>query len=275
MDHNVMPLPGYQPPPEPNIDHLVLEDGEPVESIFAEKLYRLLTETLYSSWPGPGGDRPFLVVANVGLFWDLHEPPLVPDVMLSLDVPAERDLSQKKNNSYLLWEMRKPPDVVIEIVSDRRGGEDSHKKHDYARLGIKYYVIFDPKNRLRQGVLRAFSLRGGVYKPLKRFWFKSAGLGVMLWQGTFEKHRARWLRWCDERGNPIPTGRERAENERGRAESEALRAENERERAENECERAESERKRAESERERANAAEERIRQLHEQLRAAGVEPPE
>jgi hypothetical protein len=268
MDHHALLPSGYASGSEPNIDHLVLEDGQPVESIFAEKLYRLLAETLYTSWSGPGNGRPFLVVANVGLFWDLYEPPLVPDVMLSLDVPAARDLSQKKNNSYLLWEMKKPPDVVIEIVSDRRGGEDTVKLRDYARLGIKYYVIFDPKNRLRQGVLRAFSLRGGVYKPLKRPWFKSVGLGMMPWNGVYEQHRARWLRWCDEHDKPIPTGHERAESEGERAESEH-------ERARSEHKRAESERERAESERERANAAEERLRRLQERLRAAGIEPPE
>src|SRR4051812_35269976 len=120
MGQHAMRVPACGSGLEPNIDHLVLEDGKPVESIFAEKLYRLLTETLYSSWPGPGDGRPFLALANVGLFWDPNEEPLVPDVMLSVDVPAERDLMQKKNNSCLMWEMRKPPDVVIEIVSDRR-----------------------------------------------------------------------------------------------------------------------------------------------------------
>ena len=65
----------------------VLLQGEPVENIFAEKQYRLLTEPLYSSWPGPGeGKGPFLVLANVGLFYAAKEPPLVPDVMLSLGV---------------------------------------------------------------------------------------------------------------------------------------------------------------------------------------------
>ncbi len=33
-----------------------------------------------------GEGRTFLALANVGLFHELHEPPHVPDVMLSLDV---------------------------------------------------------------------------------------------------------------------------------------------------------------------------------------------
>ncbi len=105
--------------------------------------------------------------------------------------------------------MGKSPDVVIELVSDRRGGEDTLKKRHYARIGVKYYVIFDPEKHLRKGVLRAFSLRAGSYKPLKRLWFKSVGLGLMLWEGTYETRTEDcWLCWCDEQGKPIPTGRE-------------------------------------------------------------------
>src|SRR3954452_19425980 len=87
----------------PNVDELVIEDGEPVESIFAEKQQRLLTEPLYSSWPGPGEGGPFLALANVGLFYQTGQPPLVPDVMLAPGVPAGRDLSVKENRSYLKW----------------------------------------------------------------------------------------------------------------------------------------------------------------------------
>ena len=69
-------------------------------------------------WAGPGEGRTFRALANVGLFFSLRTPPLAPDVMLSIDVPVGRDLSRKENNSYLMWEMGKPPDVVIEVVSD-------------------------------------------------------------------------------------------------------------------------------------------------------------
>jgi hypothetical protein len=197
--------------------------------------------------------------AIVGLFWHLDEPPLVPDAMLSLDV-KHGNLRLKKYNTYLLWVKGKPPEVVIEIVANPTGGEDTHKKRLYARIGVKYYVIFDPDKYLHKGVLRAFSLRGGVYKPLKRFLLKNVGLGLMLWEGNYEMITTRWLRWCDEQGNPIPTDSDSGE-------SEFKRAENERERAKRETERAESER-------ERADAAEERLRQLQERLRAAGNEPP-
>ena len=52
----------------PNIDHIVTEDDTPVDNIFSEKQQRLLTESLYRSWPGPGAERVFMVAANVGVY---------------------------------------------------------------------------------------------------------------------------------------------------------------------------------------------------------------
>jgi hypothetical protein len=50
------------PEPDDQFDYedLVTEDHKPVDSIFVEKLYRLLTHSLYASWSGPGPGRPFL-----------------------------------------------------------------------------------------------------------------------------------------------------------------------------------------------------------------------
>jgi hypothetical protein len=241
-------------PPEviPNLDDIVIEDGKPVENVFIEKQQRLLTEPLYSSWPGPGKGRPFLALSNVGLFYAVGVPPLVPDGMLSLDIAQPSDQSKKENRSYFVWLRGKVPEVAIEIVSDRRGGEASHKLREYARIGVPYYVIFDPRNLLKGGVLRVFELRGGNYEPSKSGWLPKVGLGLTLWSGTFENMEGQWLRWCDRKGKVIPTGCERAEQERKRAK-------NEKKRGNEEKKRASDERKRAEK--------------LRQQLRALGIDP--
>src|SRR5262249_22199902 len=145
-------------------------DGKPVESIFAEKQLRLLTEPLYTSWPGPGEGRPFLALANVGLFYDLKTPPIVPDVMLSLNVAPAADLSVKGNRSYFTWLRGKVPDVVIELVSDKRAGEDTLKMLDYARIGIPYYVVFDPEQHLKKESLRAYVRKGLAYELTSPSW---------------------------------------------------------------------------------------------------------
>ncbi len=140
--------------PAPDLDTLITDDGAPVDNLFVEKQYRLLTEPLNSSWTPPGEEKQFLVATDVGIFAKNALPPLVPDCFLSMGVTAGTSLHAKENRSYFLWLAGKPPDVVIEIVSDRRGGEEDFKRDAYARMGVLFYVIFDPLNRLRGGVLR-------------------------------------------------------------------------------------------------------------------------
>src|SRR5690349_19041515 len=151
----------------PNIDHIVTEDDTPVDDIFSEKQQRLLTEPLYSSWPGPGNDRVFMVAANVGVFAAVYQPPLVPDIFLSLDVQVPEDMWAKNHRSYFLWEYGKPPDVVIEIVSNQKGHEAGSKLRDYARIGVTYYLIFDPEEQLQGKTLRLHALREAKYVPMK------------------------------------------------------------------------------------------------------------
>jgi hypothetical protein len=220
----------------------LLDPGEePDESVLVtedEKQERLLTEPLYSSWAGPppaedGATRSFAALANVGLFSSVAEPPVVPDVMLSLDVTIPQDLSQKKNRSYFLWRYGKPPEVVIEIVSNRKEAELGERRRRYQRMHVEHYIVYDPLKELGESTLQTFELRTGRYVALERPWFEGVGLGLAEWDGAFEGMTGRWLRWHTRDGQLVPTGAERAESERIRAENERARAENERVRAEN------------------------------------------
>jgi len=248
-------------PPEalPNVDDLVTEDDTPVDNIFSEKQQRLLTESLYSSWAGPGEGRPFLALANVGLFYAVREPPLVPDVMLSLDVrgPTE-DVWAKRNRSYFVWEYGKPPEVIIEVVSNQSGEETGRKLRLYAQIGVAYYAIFDPSEYVQTGPLHVYALRDKRYEEISGNWLPAVGLGLTLWQGTYAGMENTWLRWCDQQGHLIPTGAERAEQERQRAEQER--------------QRAEQERQRAEQERQRAERAEQEVARLRARLRELGID---
>ena len=133
----------------PDITNLMTEDDTPVDNLPSEKQQRLLTEPLYSSWtpeadeehPAP---RTFLADANVGVFYSVRQPPLVPDMFLSLDVEVNKDWRAKENHSYLVWEFGKVPEVVVEVVSDTKGNELSRRLHNYVRMGIVYCVVFDP-----------------------------------------------------------------------------------------------------------------------------------
>ncbi len=99
----------------PDISGIITEDDNPLVNIFSEKQQRLLVEPLISSWK-PG--RPFVAAANVGVFNAINQPPIVPDMFLSLDVQVADDLWEKKNRSYFIWEFGKIPEIVVEIVSN-------------------------------------------------------------------------------------------------------------------------------------------------------------
>jgi Uma2 family endonuclease len=214
-------------PPEywPKVDHLVTEDDTPVDNWYSEKQMRLLTEPLYTAWQGPDRERPFVVAANVGLYASPNADPLVPDVMLSLDVELPDDIWVKGHRVYFVWEFVKPPDVVIEIVSNPQGGEADEKMARYARIGIAYYVIYDPEEQVQDGPLHAYklSLPAREYIETDPAELEGIGLGLTLWQGKFENREDSWLRWQDGQGVLIPTGSELSAQERQRAERLAAR----------------------------------------------------
>jgi Uma2 family endonuclease len=209
----------------PDLSGLITEDDTPVDSILAEKQQRLLTHPLYTSWRPAGEGQTFLALANVGYFYVPRNPALVPDVMLALDVVPAGPLETKEGHSYYQWLMGKPPDMIIEIVSDRTGGEDGHKMRAYARQGVPYYVIFDPLDELKGGVLRCFRLVAGQYELVEPAWFPGVELGLCFWDGTFEQVTRTWLRWCDRDGKVIPTGDELAAAAEQRADEERKKAE--------------------------------------------------
>src|SRR5262249_12410272 len=112
--------------------------------------------------------------------------------------------------SYFMWVFGKAPELVMEIVSNKEGGELDRKMRDYATLGIPYYIVYDPQNLLGQGVLRSFGESMRRYQELPGKWFSLLELWLVLWEGVFEGRRRSWLRWADHNGQVIPTGVERA-----------------------------------------------------------------
>lgn len=193
-----------------NIDvhTLITEDDEPVDNIFSEKQQRLLTTPLYDSWQS---ERKFLALANVGIFTDDKEKPIVPDMMLSMDVELTKENWPDEHRSYLMWEFEKAPEIVIEVVSNNIGKENSAKKRRYAQIGVFYYVIFDPILYLSKEPLIIYQLADDHYIPYIGTVFPNIGLGLKQWFGTFQDEEATWLRWTDLQGSLILTGAEQAD----------------------------------------------------------------
>ena len=283
----------------PDVSHIVTEDDTPVDNIFSEKQMRLLTEPLYSSW-NPG--RKFLAAANVGLFNAVNEPPIVPDVFLSLDVSPHEDWWAKHHRSYFVWEFGKVPELVLEIVSNREGGEGDRKLREYGRIGVTYYVIYDPAGHIQDRALACYTLRGQEYVALAPARFEDLGLSLVQWEGVFEGRQESWLRWADfASGELILTGTERADRkaqlldrERQRAnhqaqlldhqaqlldqqaqllDQQAQLLDEERQRADQQEQRAEEERQRTEEQRQRTEEQRRRTDALAKKLRSLGVDP--
>jgi Putative restriction endonuclease len=212
--------PVYIPPTEwhlPDISRLITETDEPVDNIFSAKQQRLLIEALSASldaW-NPAG-RSVLMDANVGIFTTQDAPPLVPDAFVSVDIDEPKEFDYSVIRAYFVWIFGKVPDVVVEVVSNRKGGEMDSKRQKYARLHIPYYAVFDPFDELHKGELTVYELRRSSYIAVQPnaqgvYWMEEVGLGLRLWNGFYERSEARWLRWCDADGVLIQTGFERSE----------------------------------------------------------------
>ncbi len=190
----------------PDASQLVTEDDTPVDNFATEKQQRLLITSLYSSLQ----NQTFLAAANVGIYHTDGQSPIIPDVFLSLDVQVPQNWWEKQNRCYMLWKFGKPPEVVIEIVSNKEGDELGSKLKTYEHMRASYYVIYDPTQQLSQQALRIYEIRGRRYFETSETWLEQVGLGLTLWQGEFEGRQDMWLRWCYQDGTLLATGDERA-----------------------------------------------------------------
>ncbi|MDY7016388.1 MAG: Uma2 family endonuclease [Cyanobacteriota bacterium] len=253
----------------PDANQLITEDDTPVDNLGSEKQQRLLAGSLYSAQKG----RIFLAAANVGIYYAEGQPAIVPDLFVSFDVQTPANWWEKQNRVYLVWKFGKPPEIALEIVSNKVGEELGEKLDIYQQMRVSYYIIYDPSRQLGEQVLYIYELRGRRYVEITDTWLEQVELGLTLWEGEFEGRRDTWLRWCDKEGNILPTGDElarEAEEYASQAEERASQAE---ERASQAEERASQAENQAEQERLAREQAEERNRLLLEQLRAMGIDP--
>lgn len=251
---------------EPDIRHLVTEDDTPVDNPFHERQQQLMSECIHTSFQPT---KPFVCFTNVGLYPSPYVEALVPDMMLSLDVSLPEDIWEKGNRAYLVWRYGKPPDLVVEIVSNRKGGEDDKKLARYEAMRVPYYAIYEPKSkRSRKRPLRLFEMRGGQYvelldpmQPLGQL-----GLKLILWEGIFRQIKGTYLRFTDLQDRLLLTAGEQLALELENVEQARATAEQ----AETKAEQAEAKAEQAEAKAEQASLE---IERLKAKLRELGLEP--
>ena len=262
----------------PDTSRLVSKDDTPLD-FFTQSQARLLTSPLYASWSAPpldagGAKRSFEVFANVGVFASVHEPPVVPDVMLSLDITLTNEFMRLPNSAYFLWEFGKFPEIVIEIISEGEDDELTQKISRYRQMGIKYCAVYDPEKQRSHAALRSYELRGDVYVEIDSHVYAPIGLGLKEWHGKHERHVRTWLRWCTNDGRLIPTSEEHLEEAQKYAdEAQKYADEAQKRMTDGTRGRAEDADKRADDERKRAEDADKRAAALADRLRALGIDP--
>jgi hypothetical protein len=114
----------------------------------------------------------------------------------------------------------------MEVVSTKPGGEYTDKLQEYARLGVLYYVIYNPKRR-RKPTLEIHKLIDGKYElqSVNPLWMPEIGLGIGSERAKYDGVTREWLYWYDENNRRYPTPYERAKLERQQTELANQRAE--------------------------------------------------
>jgi len=130
--------------------------------------------------------------------------PVVPDGFLSIGV--ERRKLGGARRSYVTWEENNVvPIMTLEVVSHTPGGEYDLKQNLYAKLGVKYYVIYNPNFWRRDGHLpfEIYELVDGTYQlqMSEPFWMPEVGLGIGRCELPSDVLGREILSWFDQSGD--------------------------------------------------------------------------
>ncbi|MDR9404358.1 MAG: Uma2 family endonuclease [Halothece sp. Uz-M2-17] len=207
----------------PTAKDLPDSDDTPVDNELQELIPHLLKSILALIWSNRW-DWYFGI--DMGIYYDPNESAIVPDGFLSLGVPRVKD--ENLRLSYVLWEEEHVPILALEVISKTSNQEYTKKKEIYQKIGIQYYVIYNPQ-RQRKPRLEVYSLENQEYVLLGNqspVWLDKIGLGIGLDRGTDQGVTREWLYWYDENGERFLTPEERsrqAEFEKQQAETKAER----------------------------------------------------
>lgn len=216
----------------PSSDELPDSDDTPVDNEDQNWIPNLLLFLLNYIWQQR---QDWYFAVDMGIYHTTGpnpRVPVVPDGFLSLGVPRRK--GGKSRRSYVTWEENGvPPILALEIVSHTPGGEYDEKKAIYAKLGVLYYVIYNPEFWRRDGQLpfEVYKLVEGVYQLQigEPYWMPEIGLGIGRCVLPSDPLERETLSWYDRQGQRYldagETERQRAEAERQRADTERQRAE--------------------------------------------------
>jgi Uma2 family endonuclease len=287
----------------PTAEDLPDSDETPVDNELQNHIPNVLLNLLMWIWRDRqdwffGVDMCYYYEANI------QEPKksksIVPDGFLAIGVPQLK--SEGGRLSYVLWQERVKPILVLEVISKEYNGEYDQKLRQYQALGIIYYVIYNSLSG-RRGLykrhesLEVYKLINGKYELLpsvtllsesgksesgKGIWIPEINLGIGCERHILGNWERDWLYWYDRNCVRYPTAEERAQQ----AEATQHQAETAQQQAEAARQQAEAARQQAEAARQQAEAARQQAEEIAMQerndkeklaahLRSLGINPDE
>ena len=147
-------------PPAAAVDY-PSSDGKPLAENDAQREaihYAIGALRLYFS------DRPDVYVSGDLLIYYEEGNPRVsvaPDTFVVFGV------EDRMRMNFKVWEEGRGPDFVLEVASPNTWREDVERKPGvYARLGVKEYILFDPRSEYLSPRLQGYRLAGGEYERM-------------------------------------------------------------------------------------------------------------
>ena len=168
----------------PETDGMPLPDGE-----YQSPLFRRIVRDLEVHTADKPGSR---VNGNTFIYYIEGNPrrSVSPDCYVVFGLSEEALESIRRHNSYLVWEVGKAPDFVLEIGSVSTAAVDLGRKRDlYAELGVREYWRYDASGGefYGEGLVGEY-LVDGEYRRLEmrvegdgRVWGSSEVLGLDIW----------------------------------------------------------------------------------------------
>lgn len=212
----------YEIPDFPDSSLLPTEDGIPSETSWHRIQMNLLIDIVHHHWHGRDD---YFVGGNMFVYYSTKQVRnrdyKGPDFFLVKDVDGTHS-----RDKWVVWEEEgRYPNVIVELMSASTARADlTTKKELYAHtFHTANYFAYDPLNKRLYGWHNPQDSRGyEEIEPDEDGWLWSSQLNawVGLWQGTYQKVEATWVRLYDRGGQLILTRAEAAE-----AEAASLRAE--------------------------------------------------
>ena len=228
-------------------------DGQPMAETQIHGECMMYVASALRWWFTRHGRDDVYVGSNNFLYYERGNPRAVvaPDVYVVVGAPTH-----PPRDTYMLWNEPKGPDFVLEVTSASTRHNDERRKRDvYAALGVREYVLYDPRAEYLTPPLQGWRLNEGEYRTV-------SAVTMLSTRGAAVASEVLGLELRDER-------EERRVRLHNRATGEDLLTYEESQQAREEVRQAREEAERARKEETAARrAAEVRIAELEARLRA-------